>query len=119
MDHLDRYERILRLVTEDIKIGKYKYNLKDELYKFYVHNNKSAGIRIRKIMQMIRKESVLIRKDVEIYKKCFESIGLFDYKYRLWKSNPQIPIDNKDAFKASVGAYFNYLFSKYKEDNIW
>ena len=62
---------------------------------------------------------VLIRKDVEIYKKCFESIGLFDYKYRLWKSNPQIPIDNKDAFKASVGAYFNYLFSKYKEDNIW
>lgn len=69
MDHLDRYERILRLVTEDIKIGKYKYNLKDELYKFYVHNNKSAGIRIRKIMQMIRKESVLIRKDVQRIKK--------------------------------------------------
>ncbi len=69
MDHLDRYDRILRLVTEDIKIGKEKYNLKDELYKFYVNNNKTAGIRIRKIMQMIRKESVIIRKDVQRIKK--------------------------------------------------
>lgn len=69
MDYLDRYDRLLDLLTEDVIIKGKRYNLKDELYSFYINNNKSAGIRIRKIMQMLRKESFLLRKDVQRYKR--------------------------------------------------
>jgi hypothetical protein len=69
MDYLDRYDNLVKLLNEDITIDGKKYKLSEEMEKFFVNGNKSAGIRVRKIMQMIRKESFNIRKDVSNYAK--------------------------------------------------
>lgn len=54
---------------------------------------------------------VLVRSNVERYKDCFDSIHVDEYVNRLWKSNPSIQTKNHPAFRASVCAYFNYLFA--------
>ena len=42
---------------------------KEDFEKFFIKGNKTAGTRIRKTMQMIRKAAENIRKDIQDYKK--------------------------------------------------
>lgn len=69
MDNLDKYDDLLSLITGDIEIEGKIYNLKDEFEKFFIRDNKSAGIRIRKIMQEIRTKSKEIRNAIQERKK--------------------------------------------------
>lgn len=69
MDNLDKYDDLLSLITGDIEIDGKLYNLKDEFEKFFIKDNKSAGIRIRKIMQEIRIKSKEIRNAIQERKK--------------------------------------------------
>lgn len=68
MEYQDKYDDLLKLMTEEIEIDGKKYFLKDEFEKFFVRSNKTAGTRIRKIMQKIRKVSQEVRTDVQTYK---------------------------------------------------
>lgn len=69
MDYFDKFYELKKLITNDIEIDGKLYNLEEEFEKFFVKGNLRAGTRIRKVMQMIRKESEEIRKDVQSYKK--------------------------------------------------
>jgi hypothetical protein len=60
----------------------------------------------------------LIRSDVVLYKKCFDSINVDDYLLRLWKSNPDNPPKDLAAFRAGCLAWFNYLFYSHNHDNL-
>ena len=69
MDHMDKYDELKKIITEDIEIEGRTYNLEKEFEKFFVKGNKSAGTRIRKFMQILRRYSEGIRNDVQEYKK--------------------------------------------------
>jgi hypothetical protein len=69
MEYLDKYDYLLKVLTEDIEVDGKKVKLKEDFEKFFVRSNKTAGVRIRKIMQMLRKTSEDIRNDVQDYKK--------------------------------------------------
>jgi hypothetical protein len=69
MEYLDKYDYLLKILTEDIEVDGKKVKLKEDFEKFFVRSNKTAGVRIRKIMQMLRKTSEDIRNDVQDYKK--------------------------------------------------
>lgn len=69
MDNLDKYDELLNLLTKDIEIDGKLYNLKDEFEKFFIKDNKAAGIRIRKIMQEIRTKSKEVRNAIQERKK--------------------------------------------------
>jgi hypothetical protein len=56
---------------------------------------------------------VLVRKNVPLYQFCFDSIAAETFRYRLWKSCPEVPLENVQAFRASVCAYFCALFNTY------
>lgn len=68
MDHLDKYDDLLSILTEEVEIDGKKYLLKEEFEKFFIFKNKTAGTRIRKIMQLIRRSSESIRIDVQHFK---------------------------------------------------
>jgi hypothetical protein len=68
MDYLDKYDKLVKLISEEIEIDGKKFNLKDDFDKFFIKSNKTAGTRIRKIMQEIKKVSQEIREDVQNYK---------------------------------------------------
>lgn len=68
MDYLDKYDHLVKLLTEEIEIEGKKYNLKDDFDKFFIKSNKTAGTRIRKIMQELKNLSQEVRKDVQDYK---------------------------------------------------
>jgi len=64
-----KYDYLLSIMTDKVMIdGKYT-NLKEDYKKFFIHGNKTAGKRVRKIMQIIRKTAEEIRRDVQDYKK--------------------------------------------------
>jgi hypothetical protein len=75
MEYMDKYENLLKIITEEIELdidektgkGK-KYNLKDDFEKFFIKGNRTAGTRIRRIMQEIKKSSQEIRDNVQEYK---------------------------------------------------
>jgi hypothetical protein len=67
--HLDRYDELVNLITEEVEIEGKKYLLKEEFDKFFVKSNKAAGTRIRLIMQMIKRLSQEVRNDVQNFKK--------------------------------------------------
>jgi hypothetical protein len=69
MDYTDKYEHLLKVLTEMIEVDGKKTTLKDDFDKFFVKSNKTAGVRIRKVMQIIRKTAEEIRRDVQSYKK--------------------------------------------------
>jgi hypothetical protein len=69
MDYLDKYDDLIKLLTEEIEIDGKKYLLKDDFEKFFVKGNKTAGTRIRKVMQMLRRTAEDIRNNVQDYKK--------------------------------------------------
>ena len=65
----DRYDLFLKILTEEIEIDGRKIFLKDDFEKFFIKGNKTAGTRIRKAMQMLRKNAEDVRKDIQDYKK--------------------------------------------------
>ena len=68
MDYLDKYDALVKLITEEVEIEGKKVNLKDDFDKFFIRGNKTAGTRIRKMMQELKKISQEIRTDVQDYK---------------------------------------------------
>ena len=68
MEYLDKYDKMVKLLTEDIEIDGKKFNLKDDFEKFFVKGNKTAGTRIRRVMQELKKFSQEVRTDVQEYK---------------------------------------------------
>jgi len=69
MEYIDKYDQLKKLLTEEVEIDGKLYNLEEEFDKFFVKGNKTAGIRVRKIMQLVRRTSEEIRNDVQNYKK--------------------------------------------------
>lgn len=69
MENIDKYDELLKILTEKITIDGKEYLLKDDFYKFFIKNNKSAGIRIRKAMQMVRELSKDVRDSIQEHKK--------------------------------------------------
>lgn len=68
MEYQDKYDDLLRLLTEEVEIDGKKFNLKEDFEKFFVKGNKTAGTRIRRMMQEIKKVSQDVRSDVQDYK---------------------------------------------------
>ncbi len=68
MDYLDKYDQLVKLLTEEVEIEGKKFNLKEDFEKFFIRSNKTAGTRIRRVMQELKKYSQDIRKDVQDYK---------------------------------------------------
>jgi hypothetical protein len=68
-EYLDKFDALVKLITEEIEIDGKKVSLKEDFEKFFIKSNKTAGTRIRKIMQLIRKEAEDIRKNVQDFKK--------------------------------------------------
>jgi hypothetical protein len=69
MDNLDRYDNLVKILTDPVEIDGKKYSLKDDFEKFFIRDNKTAGVRIRKVMQMIRSEAQTIRDTIQDKKK--------------------------------------------------
>jgi hypothetical protein len=68
MEYLDKYDKLVKLLTEDVEIEGKKFNLKEDFEKFFVKGNKTAGTRIRRVMQELKKYSQEVRNDVQEYK---------------------------------------------------
>jgi hypothetical protein len=68
MDYLDKYDRLIELLTEEIILNDKKYNLKEDFEKFFINGNKTAGSRVRKVMQELKKVANEVRNDVQDYK---------------------------------------------------
>ena len=68
MDYLDKYDELIRLLTEEIEVDGKKYDLKEDFEKFFIRSNKTAGTRIRRVMQEIKKLAQEVRDDVQDYK---------------------------------------------------
>lgn len=69
MEYLDKYDKLVKLLTEEVEIDDKKFDLKEDFEKFFVKGNKTAGTRIRRMMQELKKVSQEIRNDVQNYKK--------------------------------------------------
>lgn len=68
MEYLDKYDQLVKILTEEIEIDSKKFNLKDDFEKFFIRGNRTAGTRIRKVMQELKKISQEVRTDVQDYK---------------------------------------------------
>jgi hypothetical protein len=66
---VDKYDQLLKILTEEVEVDGKKVKLKDDFEKFFIKSNKTAGVRIRKIMQILRKNAEDIRIDVQNHKK--------------------------------------------------
>lgn len=66
--YLDKYDKLLNLINDEIEIDGKRYLLKEEFEKFFIKSNKTAATRIRKIMQLIKSHCQEIRDDVQEYK---------------------------------------------------
>ena len=69
MEYLDKYDYLLKILTEEVDIDGKKVRLKDDFEKFFIKGNKTAGVRVRKFMQLLRKTAEEIRDDVQDYKQ--------------------------------------------------
>ena len=69
MDYLDKYDKLIEILTEEFEIDGKKFNLKDDFEKFFIRSNRTAGTRIRKVMQELKKLSQEVRDDVQDFKK--------------------------------------------------
>ncbi len=69
MEYVDKYDQLIKIMMEEMEIDGKKYLLKDEFEKFFVKGNKTAGTRIRKFMQEIKRKSQEVRDDVQTYRK--------------------------------------------------
>jgi hypothetical protein len=68
MEYLDKYDQLVKILTEEVEVDGKKFNLKDDFEKFFIRGNKTAGTRVRKVMQEIKKLSQEVRNDVQEYK---------------------------------------------------
>jgi hypothetical protein len=68
MEYLDKYDQLVKVLTEEVEIDGKRFNLKDDFEKFFIKGNKTAGTRIRKVMQEIKKLTQEVRNDVQEYK---------------------------------------------------
>lgn len=68
MEYLDKYDKLVKLLTEEVEIDGKKFDLKEDFEKFFVKGNKTAGTRMRKVMQELKKIAQEIRDDVQEYK---------------------------------------------------
>lgn len=68
MEYIDKYDELLKLLTEEVEVDGKKFNLKEDFEKFFVRGNKTAGTRIRRMMQEVKKISQEVRNDVQTYK---------------------------------------------------
>lgn len=69
MAYIDKYDQLIKLITEEVEIDGKKYDLKEDFEKFFIKGNRTAGTRIRKVMQEIKKMTQEVRTDVQSYKK--------------------------------------------------
>jgi hypothetical protein len=69
MEYLDKYDYLLKVLTEEIDIDGKKVRLKDDFEKFFIKGNKTAGTRVRKFMQILRRAAEEVRNDVQDYKQ--------------------------------------------------
>jgi len=69
MEYTDKYDQLLKLITEEVEIDGKKYLLKEEVEKFFVKGNKTAATRVRKFMQELKKKAQEIRDDVQDYRQ--------------------------------------------------
>lgn len=68
MDYIDKYDQLVKVLTEEVEIDGKKFNLKDDFEKFFIRGNRTAGTRIRKVMQELKRLSQEVRTDVQDYK---------------------------------------------------
>jgi len=68
MEYLDKYDYLVKILTEEVEIDGRKFNLKEDFEKFFIRGNKTAGTRLRRVMQEIKKVSQDVRTDVQQYK---------------------------------------------------
>jgi hypothetical protein len=68
MDYIDKYDKLIKVITEEVEIDGKRFNLKDDFEKFFIKGNRTAGTRIRKVMQEIKKLTQDVRIDVQEYK---------------------------------------------------
>ena len=68
MEYLDKYDQLVKVLTEEVEIDGKRFNLKEDFDKFFIKGNKTAGTRIRKVMQEIKKITQEVRNDVQEYK---------------------------------------------------
>jgi len=68
MEYQEKYDALVKMLTEEVEIDGKKYDLKDDVDKFFVKGNKTAGTRIRKVMQELKKMAQEVRVDVQGYK---------------------------------------------------
>ena len=68
MEYLDKYDQLVKVLTEEVEIDGKRFNLKDDFEKFFIKGNRTAGTRIRKVMQEIKRISQEVRNDVQDYK---------------------------------------------------
>lgn len=69
MEYLDKYDYLLKVLNEEVDIDGKKVRLKDDFEKFFIKGNKTAGTRVRKFMQILRRTAEEIRNDVQDYKQ--------------------------------------------------
>lgn len=69
MEYQDKYDKLFKLLTEEVEIDGKKFNLKEDFEKFFVKGNRTAGTRIRRVMQELKKFSQEVRTDVQEYKE--------------------------------------------------
>lgn len=68
MEYLDKYDYLVKILSEEVEIDGKKFNLKEDFEKFFIKGNLTAGRRVRKVMQEIKKISQEVRTDVQNYK---------------------------------------------------
>lgn len=57
MEYLDKYDYLVKILTEEVEIDGKKFNLKEDFEKFFIRGNKTAGTRLRRVMQEIKQKS--------------------------------------------------------------
>lgn len=68
MEYLEKYDYLVKILTEEVEIDGKRFNLKEDFEKFFIRGNKTAGTRLRRVMQEIKKVSQEVRTDVQQYK---------------------------------------------------
>jgi hypothetical protein len=68
MDYIDKYDQLVKILTEEVEVDGKKFNLKEDFEKFFIRGNRTAGTRVRKVMQEIKRLSQEVRNDVQEYK---------------------------------------------------
>ena len=54
MSDLEKYDRLVELLTSPVTIDGKEYDLADDIEKFFIHNTKSAGARIRRVLREVK-----------------------------------------------------------------